>query len=680
MTTAAGHSLDADGSALVRTLRTETGGNPFFLGEMLRHLAESGAIARGEDGRWSVGTGLTAAGMPQSVREVVLARVRRLGEAATRVLTVAAVCGREFALGTVASAAGEDEDAVLDALEAATAAGLVAAVDGTIERFGFARALVQHTLADELSPARRARTHRAIADAIEAAGPGGVGGRAAELATHLFAAGRPEDGARAITYAIRAGDEAVAALAPTDAAAWYRRALDAMASDADRAERCALEIRLGEAERRSDDVAFLPRLLAAAAEARELGRGDLLIAAALARYRGYQLSGADVDSDQVALIEDALAAAGDADSPDRARLLAASAAELRFGGDPAYVERSRESIAVARRTGDTETLIDTLAWSSFDTPATFGERRRVAEEVLRLTERLDDPLRRFWTLVQAMTTWLTNGDIHSARRGAAEMAAVANRLGSPQNRWIASMWGVQLLVIGGELAEAERASEAAFAIGLDAGRHDTMLYFGSHLMAIRFQQGRSAEVVPLIEQAIIEYPRVPGFRSVHAYALAEVGDLAGARERFSALAREGFAFPEDQVWMAATVLAAETAHHLGDREAAAILLERLVPYTDRIALQSVTASLGAVSHYVGLLYATLGEAERAEAHLLDAVDRNTRFETPYYRARTMLALARLVRDRDPVRSESLVADAVAVADRYGFAGLGTAAAAVASEG
>lgn len=674
LSSTAGHALGEDGDALARTLRAETSGNPFFVGEMLRHLVESGAIARDESGRWSATTDLGTVGMPQSVREVVVARVRRLGDAAGQVLTAAAVCGRDFDLRTVAAATDRGEDEVLDLLEAAGTAGLVGEVAGYPERFTFAHALVQHALVEELSPTRRSRLHAAIADAIgREADPAG---RAAELATHLIAAGRPEDRARAVPFAIRAGDDAVEGLAPVDGVRWYRTALDLIGTDGDRAERCDLEIRLGNAERRADDLAFLPRLLAAADEARALGRDDLLVAAALARYRGFQISGADVDPEQLALLESALAVVGDGDSPARARLIAAIASELRFSGDPSYVDRSRESIAVARRTGDRATLIDVLSWSSLDTPASFDERRAIAEEVVRLTETHDDPMRRFWALVQVLTTWLTIGDIHAARGAATELMATATRLGNPQTRWIATLWAVQIAATTGELAEAERLTNEAFALSLDAGRHDGMLYLGSQLMSLRIQQGRSAELVPLIEQAVVEYPRVPGFRSVLAFVAARAGDLELARARFAELAADAFGFPEDQVWMTATTLAAHTAHLLDDRAAAVVLLPRLEPYGDRIGIQTLTANVGAVSHYVGLLRMTLGDRTGAEADLIDALDRNTRLESPHYRAQTMLALARLEVDRDANRAAALAAEAANIAARHGFAQLAAEAAAL----
>jgi hypothetical protein len=368
---------------------------------------------------------------------------------------------------------------------------------------------------------------------------------------------------------------------------------------------------------------------------------------------------------------------GEHDSPARARLIAAIASELRFSGDPSYVDRSRESIAVARRTGDLPTLIDVLSWSSLDTPASFDDRRAVAEEVMRLTEGHDDPMRRFWALVQALTTWLTIGDIHAARAAAVELMTTATRLGNPQTRWIATLWAVQIAATTGDLAEAERLTNEAFALSLDAGRHDGMLYLGSQLMAVRIQQGRTAELIPLVEQAVVAYPRVPGFRSVLAFVAARSGDLDLARARFEELAAESFTFPEDQVWMTATTLAAHTAHLLDDRAAAAVLLPRLEPYGDRIAVQTLTANVGAVSHYLGLLRMTLEDRAGAEPDLVDALDRNTRLEAPHYRAQTMLALARLEADRNAPRAVGLAAEAANIATRHGFALLAAEAAALA---
>jgi predicted ATPase len=93
LASAAGHELDEDGIGLAGEIATETDGNPFFVGEVLRSLLESGRLLYDEDsGRWTVDRS-TALGLPESVREVVERRVDRLaGEARDAPRSSAARC------------------------------------------------------------------------------------------------------------------------------------------------------------------------------------------------------------------------------------------------------------------------------------------------------------------------------------------------------------------------------------------------------------------------------------------------------------------------------------------------------------------------------------------------------------------------------------------------------------
>ena len=90
------------GVGLAHALRRETDGNPFFTGEVIRHLGETGGIVLGDDGRWTVADDLDEIGLPSSVRDVVGRRVERLGDEALRVLCLAAVIGREFDISLLA--------------------------------------------------------------------------------------------------------------------------------------------------------------------------------------------------------------------------------------------------------------------------------------------------------------------------------------------------------------------------------------------------------------------------------------------------------------------------------------------------------------------------------------------------------------------------------------------------
>ena len=67
----ADHIVDADGLALRDALLREIDGNPFFVGELLRHLTETGAVYRDAEGRWTTRGELSERGLPVSVLEVI---------------------------------------------------------------------------------------------------------------------------------------------------------------------------------------------------------------------------------------------------------------------------------------------------------------------------------------------------------------------------------------------------------------------------------------------------------------------------------------------------------------------------------------------------------------------------------------------------------------------------------
>src|SRR5262249_33452575 len=188
----------------------ETEGNPFFVTETLRDLAESGRIRRGDDGRWTTMGDLSVLGLPTTVREVIEHRVARMGTEVQQVLHLGAVIGRDFAFDLLARVSRADEDSLLDALEAATAAALIRPVDGPGDVFTSSHALIEYTLYDQMSPARRRRAHRRVAEALEAALGPDPGDRArdrvGELANHWLAA--DPSGPEAVRYSVEAGERA----------------------------------------------------------------------------------------------------------------------------------------------------------------------------------------------------------------------------------------------------------------------------------------------------------------------------------------------------------------------------------------------------------------------------------------------------------------------------------------
>ena len=114
----------------------------------------------------------------------------------------AAVIGREFELGLLARVIDQNEEHVLDVLDAAIRAALIGEVPQRPGRLSFSHALTEHTLYDDLGPTRRQRLHRRVAVALETLCGDNPGDRLGELAYHWAQAGETVDTGKAIEYAL----------------------------------------------------------------------------------------------------------------------------------------------------------------------------------------------------------------------------------------------------------------------------------------------------------------------------------------------------------------------------------------------------------------------------------------------------------------------------------------------
>jgi class 3 adenylate cyclase/tetratricopeptide (TPR) repeat protein len=673
--TIAGHDMDDQGVALRDALLAETAGNPFFVAEILRHLAESGAIYQRDDGRWVADADLRAAGLPVSVREVIGRRIATLGPDTERVLALASVIGRDFDISLLAVVANIDEDTVIDLCDAAVTAAVLATTD-RYDRYTFAHALIEHTLYDSLSPARRARAHNTIAETLETLLGEDPGDRTAELAYHWAAAVQPTDTAKAVHYAQLAGDRALEQLAPDEAIRWYSQALELLARNprADDRQRAELLVGLGDAQRQNGVASYRETLLEATRLADQTDDVALLVRAVFANNRGYQSATGGVDHERIAAIDRALEAVGPTPTAARAKLLAlASTERLHLVGLDERVALADGAVAVARASGDGAALVWALQrpLTAISHPSTLSLRSARSNEACMIADELVDPAMQYWAHNNAWITAFERADgvalDDHLRRGEdlAEQVphtSIRHTL-MYQHAWIAGLHG--------DLAEYERLAEAALSFGTDNGERDAFTLYAVQLANIRSHEGRLHELIPLIEQALVDTPTLQAYRPVLAWAHARAGHIEPARTMIHEDLNAGLPMPDDAGWSIGMSAWAEVAALTRDNSAARILRERLVPYRDGMVATGMTFS-PAVCHYLGLVDHLLNRYDDAEQWLAEALQLHEQVRAPKLVAETQVAWAAMLADRaerydhDRARTMTQAALDTAITGGYGY--------------
>ena len=643
--------------AVVRAIYTETEGNPLFVTEVVRLLESEGVLDE-------VGEGAARRTLlPDSVREVIGRRLSLLSADCAEVLTLASVLGRDFSLETLELLSERPADDLLDVLETGVAARLVTEVPGSLGRLRFSHGLVRDVLYAELSTLRRIRLHRRAAEVLERLYARDPEPNVAELAHHFFEAASAGDAGKAIEYARRAGDRAVALTAFEEAVRLYRMALQALElkEPGDEEMRCEVLLRLGDAQARAGDTpAARETFLTAAEVARELDLPEQLGRAALGYGGRFVWEAGRGDPHLVPLLEEAVAALPD-ESSLRARLLA------RLAGGPLRdeVDRSRrdalskEAVEIAARVSDPATLAYVLdgRHAAVWWPENLHERLDVATELIRVATEARDGERILQGHHYRFIALLELGDMAGARAEVEAQARLADELHQPTQLFYVATCRSTLAAFEGSLEEAERLTEEAFRYGERAERDMAVISRRFQLYVVRRAQGRLRELEDELRRAVDEFPTYVVLRCLLAHLYAELGRHSEAREPFERLAASGFLeLPRNDEWVFGITLLADVAGFLHDASAAGILYEQLLPYERRNAVSAPDACIGAVARSLGVLAATTGRYDDATRYFEHALAMNTKTGGRPWVAQTQLDYARLLLERgDPVDREHAAA-------------------------
>ena len=663
------------GRPLSGFVHSRTNGNPFFVREMVRLVEAENRLA-GPD-RLDV----TTLGIPEGVRDVVRRRCHRLSEGAHRLLATASVLGQEVRVD-VLERVSDTSEPVIDLLDEAEAAGMLAEDHVRVGCYRFSHDLVRQTLYEELSRVRRARLHGRVGAALEALGAGGRDAPWSELAHHfVLAAAGGGDPHRAVEYSVRAAEEATASLAYEEAVAQYERALAVLDAGPDPSaeQRCRLLLGLGDARWRAGDVTGARRAFLDAAEtARGLPSPELLAEAVLGfgggLLRAWHATRGAFGDRPGRLLAEALEAVGPGDSALRVRLLGLLAEELYFTANDSRREQlSREAVDMARRLGDPGSLALALCsrclavWG----PDHLDERLDGSAEIIRLAQQLGDRQLLAIGRQYLFVAQVERGDMAAAAATLDAYERLVEELRQPLAEWEARRFRALLALLEGRFEDAERLALEALVIGQSVEEPDAMNVFGAQLAIVRLEQGRLAELETALRGFVEEFSESPVWRAALALLVLELGAEDESRAELERLSEDGFAgLPRNFAWLAGLAMLAQVAHRLGDAERAATLLALLAPYSDRNVVTGDRHCWGSAAHYLGLLARTTGDVVGAERWFEQALDHNLRMGATPWAAHTRCDLGALLLarggDRDQARGEALVRAALDVAQELGM--------------
>src|SRR3954447_7667854 len=656
---------------LARAIGELTGGNAFLVCELWRALVETG-IVEVVDGAIRATRPLAELGTPESVREVVSQRLSRLAPATTDLLELTAAAGSEFGLDIVRQASGLSEPDLRAALEEAARSGMIEELPSRRLAYRFTHELVRRALYDRLSGVRRAELHLRVGEALERSE--GRSGRALADLAHHFAAAAPLDGPQlGIEYNVGAARAAAAAVSFDEAATRLRTALElGIESPANRAE---VFLELGTASHRAGAaVDALDAFMQTAGIARELGDGELLARAAIGYEEACWRPGI-ADQGAVELLEEATTALGDDSLELRAGLLGGLARGLVFQGEHERGAIVRtNAVALARQLDDPVPLATVLVRSYWSRgTSSLDEILAMLTEAVDLGEELGDTEILAEAMAWRVPTFVALGDLDAARLEVAALLRTAEQTAQPFMLHVAEHYGSSIALCGGRLEEAEARARHSHEWSRLLTGSDAAGVYGIQMFNIRREQGRLAELAPIIRILAADADRGGPWRPGLVSVLVELGMEAEARRELARVVDEGLDPFRESLWLAALAYLTDACAALDDEATAAIVYPELEPLAGtNVMIGHLVACHGAADRYLGMLAASLGESELAEEHFERAMELNRRMgavtwlaHTAYEYGRLLLAQGNGERDR----ADALLGEAAALAERIGMPAL-----------
>jgi DNA-binding CsgD family transcriptional regulator len=345
---------------------------------------------------------------------------------------------------------------------------------------------------------------------------------------------------------------------------------------------------------------------------------------------------------------------------------------MRGDQDRAAIVRTN-AIALARRLEDQAGLASVLTRSYWSRgSSSLDEILDMLAEARTIGEELDDVEIQTEAISWTVPALVAIADLASARRQTSRLREMAQITAQPFYLHVAEHYGAAIALGDGDLEAAEEMARRSEEAGRLLTGHTATGTYGIQMFSLRREQGRLAELAPVI-RVLAGGGRErgawsPGFASL----LAELGMEAEARHELDRIAGGGLEPFRESLWLASLTYLTDASAALHHEAIAELVYAELAPLAGtNVMIGQLVASYGAADRYLGMLSATLGEWESAEEHFERALALNEAMGARTWLAHTAYAYARMLIDRgvDDKRAGALLGRAAELASAIGLSTL-----------
>jgi hypothetical protein len=256
------------------------------------------------------------------------------------------------------------------------------------------------------------------------------------------------------------------------------------------------------------------------------------------------------------------------------------------------------------------------------------------------------------------------GDVDRAWAEAEAAFPMTQRVGLPFYLWAADALTATRALLEGRLVECEALIARALATS-QAVPGGGMQVYGAQIFALRWLQGRLAEIEPVFTAVAQQSANVTGFRPALAFMHCELGRHEEARRELESLNIDEL--PRDTSWVTGMTLLAQVAARVGDTSRVQKLYDLLLPYASRNVVVALAAACnGSCERYLGILASAMQRWEDAAGHFERAIDTNERMRARPFTTFARADYARMLMSRggegDRAQAEKLLMQAQDAAD------------------